>query len=146
MEGGDDITRFTIDWANCRVTCPQGQSSTAWLPHQDHYGNPLITVKFSRSACRTCPARRLCTKADVVARPLTWRPEAEHTTLHAARRAQQTPEWKAASAARSGAEATLSQAIGACELRQAHSIGQAKNHLQHVLTATINVGRVYDHL
>lgn len=147
IDGGYDITTFKIDWANHTVTCPQGQTSTAWLPHQDGYGNALISVKFARPTCLACPARHLCTQADVVGRRLTLRLEAEHNALQAARQAQTTDEWKAAYKARAGIEGTLSQGIRAFEVRQSRYVGLAKTHLQHILTAAaMNVGRVYDHL
>jgi transposase len=46
-------------------------------------------------------------------------------------------------ALRAGVEGTLSQGIRAFGLRQARYLGQAKTHLQHVITATaINVVRL----
>jgi transposase len=146
-EGAYDITTFEIDWANHTVTCPQGHTSSAWLPHSDRYGNRLISVKFARQTCLDCHARQRCTQGDGVGRRLTLHPEAEHEALQAARQAQQTTEWKAAYAARAGIEGTLSQGMRAFELRQSRYVGQAKTHLQHILTAAaINVERVYDHL
>ena len=111
VEDAYDITTFEIDWANHSVTCPQGHVSVAWLPHQDRYGNQLISVKFPRQTCLDCAARPLCTAGDVVGRRLTLHPEAEHKALQAARQAQQTAEWKAEYEARAGIEATLSQGI-----------------------------------
>lgn len=38
--------------------------------------------------------------------------------------------------ARAGIEGTLSQAVRRCEMRRSRSIGLARTHLQHLLTAT----------
>ena len=68
-----------------------------------------------------------------------------HEALQAARRAQTTPEFRLRYAARAGIEGTHEQAIRRCGLRQCRYIGQAKAHLQHILSATaINVIRLGD--
>jgi transposase len=56
--------------------------------------------------------------------------------LQAARARQASAEFKAAYATRAGIEGTLSQGIRAFEMRRSRYIGQAKTHVQHVLTAT----------
>jgi transposase len=60
---------------------------------------------------------------------------------------QHTPEFKKRYAMRAGIEGTLSQGIRAFGLRQARYLGEAKKHLQHLITATaINVARLLDWL
>jgi transposase len=60
-----------------------------------------------------------------------------------ARQQQQTHEWKKQYDQRAGIEGTLSQGIRGYQLRQARYIGQAKTHLQNVLTAAaINLVRI----
>ena len=75
-----DLSRFTIDWAARTVTCPEGRTNTSWTPHLDAWNNAVISVKFSRTDCRLCPTRALCTRAASGApRHLTLRPHADHT-------------------------------------------------------------------
>jgi transposase len=63
--------------------------------------------------------------------------------IQAARQRQQTAEFKTEYARRAGIEGTHTQAIRRCGLRHCRYIGQAKTHVQHVLTATaINLVRV----
>jgi hypothetical protein len=60
-----------------------------------------------------------------------------------ARQRQTTPDFKAAYAARSGIEGSLSQGIRVCELSQARYRGQTKTRLQNALIATaLNLLRV----
>ena len=80
-------------------------------------------------------------------RQLTLRPPAQHAAIQAARLRQHTPEFKKRYAIRAGIEGTLSQGIRAFGLRQARYLGEAKTHLQHLITATaINVARLLDWL
>jgi transposase len=66
-----------------------------------------------------------------------------HEALQAARREQTTDEFRSRYAARAGIEGTHEQAIRRCGLRQCRSIGEAKSHPQHLLTAVaINVVRL----
>jgi len=139
---GYDISCFTIDWEAQKVTCPQGQTSRQWIPAQDAWNNATIHVQFARSGCLRCASRADCTRAKRDPRELTLRPRAEHEALQAARRQQQTPEWKAAYNVRAGVEGTLSQGVRAFELRQSRYIGLARTHLQHILTAAaMNIAR-----
>jgi hypothetical protein len=39
---GFDVSDFTIDWENQRVTCPNGQTSQVWADSQDKAGHPRI--------------------------------------------------------------------------------------------------------
>lgn len=142
-----DLSDFTIDWRGKQVTCPNGKSSTCWCPHTDQWNNAVITVKFSRSDCRSCALRHLCTKAKTEPRHLSLRPQAEHEALQAARAEQKTAEWQARYAQRAGIEGTLSQGVRAFELRETRYIGLAKTRLQHVfMAAAINIVRLMDWL
>jgi transposase len=68
-----------------------------------------------------------------------------HEALQAARRRQETEEFRQQYAARAGIDGTHEQAILRCRLRRCRYIGQSKAHLQHVLTAAaINVIRLDD--
>jgi transposase len=75
---------------------------------------------------------------------LLFRSQAQHEALQAARQQQTTPEWKKAYDRRPGIEGTISQGARAFGLRQARYIGQAKTHLQNILTAAaINISRIF---
>ena len=55
--------------------------------------------------------------------------------MPAARKRQRTREFKAAYAARSGIEGSLSEGVWVSDLRRSRYVGQAKTHLQHILSA-----------
>jgi len=139
-----DLSQFTIDWPTRTVTCPQGRTNTSWTPHPDAWGNPVITVKFSRTDCRLCPSRSRCTRAVAGApRFLQLRPHADHQVLQDVRQHQQTEAWQRRYRRRAGIEGTLSQAVRAFELRRTRYCGLPKTHLQHVATAVaINLVRL----
>jgi transposase len=144
---GFDIAHFTIDWEAKRVTCPEGKTSVLWKPTQDRWGNEVIHTEFARRECLACPSRPLCTRATTEGRELTLRPREQHEALQAARRQQETAEWKAEYAVRAGVEGTLSQGVRGFGLRRCRYIGLAKTRLQHVATAAaINVYRISDWL
>ena len=93
--------------------------------------------------CKRCPKRELCAGKDKVCRTLTLRPELQYKALHRAREREQTAEYGMEYARRAGIEGTISQGTRGFGLRRVRYIGQAKIHLQHVLTATaINLVRV----
>ncbi len=140
---GYDVSAFRVDWDAQHVTCPQGNTSQCWTPHQDHWGNAVISVKFSHTDCRLCANRAACTKAKTAPRCLTLRPQADHQALHQARQRQATEEWQRRYHQRAGIEGTLAQGIRAFGLRRCRYIGLARTHLQHVATAAaINLVRL----
>jgi transposase len=142
---GFDISHFAIDWEARRVTCPEGKMSTMWKPGQDRWGNEVIHTEFARRECLACPSRALCTRATTEGREMTLRPRELHEALQAARREQETAEWKAEYARRAGVEGTLSQGVRGFGLRRCRYVGLAKARLQHVATgAAINVYRISD--
>ncbi|WP_204137732.1 IS1182 family transposase [Halomicronema sp. CCY15110] len=140
---GYDLSQFQIDWEKQQVTCPEGKQSQCWTPSKDAWNNSTIRIKFSRTDCRLCPHRDLCTKGKSEPRSLTLRPQAEHEAIQAVRRAQLTEEWKSRYNVRAGIEGTLSQGIRVFGMRRTRYIGLAKTHLQHLLTAAaMNVVRL----
>jgi transposase len=141
--GAYDLTQFAIDWQAQRATCPQGHTATTWTPHQDAWGTDVITVKFSRTDCRLCGQRSLCTRAKAGPRHLTLRPAADHQAIQDGRLRQQSASWQACYRRRAGIEGTLSQGVRAFGLRSARYLGLAKVRLQHVLTAiAVNLVRL----
>jgi transposase len=144
---GFAVACFGIDWEHQQVTCPQGQVSRVWSEGQDAFDNPFVYVRFERDTCLACPCRMQCTHGADNPRTLKFRPQAQYEALQQARQRQTTPEFKERYAARAGVEGTLSQATRALALRRSRYIGQAKTHLQHILTAVaINLARFVDWL
>jgi len=73
---------------------------------------------------------------------VTLRVQTDHEMLQRTRRLQTTPEWKARYERRAGIEGTISQGTRGFGLRRSRYIGEAKTHLQHILTASaINLVR-----
>ena len=103
----------------------------------------MITVQFSRTACRTCCQRTHCTKSEFIPRKLTFRPQDQFQVLELARQRQQTLAFKDKYKQRAGIEGTLSQAVRVGDIRYARYAGLAKTHLQHLATAAgINLARI----
>ena len=139
---GYDLTHFTVDWQTHQVVCPQGKQNTCWTQHLDAWGTPVISVKFSRTDCRLCPVRSLCTKSAEAPRHVTLRVQTDHEMLQQIRGLQTTSEWKARYERRAGIEGTISQGTRGFGLRRSRYIGEEKTHLQHLLTAgAINLVR-----
>jgi Transposase DDE domain/Transposase domain (DUF772) len=140
---GYALGAFLIDWEVCQARCPQGQTSIRWTPGRDVSGDPVVRIRFHAATCRACPVRQACTRAKNAPRQLTVRPQAHHEAIQAARQRRETAAFTAHYARRAGIEGTHTQAIQRCGLRQCRYIGQAKTHLQHVLTTTaLNLVRV----
>jgi transposase len=140
---GFEGRHFAVDWVAQQVTCPAGCTSTQWTPSVDPRGQARIKVAFARHDCTPCAQRQACTKAVIVARTLTLRPQEQYEALQAARQRQGTEEFKQRYALRAGIEGTLSQGTRAFGLRRSRYAGQTKTHLQHILTgAALNYVRV----
>ena len=140
---GFDIAHFAIDWEAGRVTCPEGQTSTLWKPGRDRWGNAVIHTEFARSVCLACRSRPQCTRATTEGREMTLRPREQHEALQAARRQQETTEWKGEYAMRAGIEGTLSEGVRGFGLRRCRYVGLAKAGLQHIFTAAaMNLSRL----
>ena len=60
---GYELRHFAIDWDGERVTCPRGKTSVSWRTIRAADGAPRIQALFSRTDCKVCPARALCTPA-----------------------------------------------------------------------------------
>ena len=136
---------FVVDWERQVVTCPAGKQSISWLPNTYPQNGQAFEARFARKDCTPCPFRPQCTKAEKEPRIIGLQAREHHEALQAARREQTTDEFRSRYAARAGIEGTHEQAIRRCGLRQCRYIGEAKAHLQHILTAAaINVVRLSD--
>ncbi|MDX3588791.1 transposase [Streptomyces europaeiscabiei] len=137
---------FHIDFDFRQVTCPQGQVSAGWhgpYPTSSPTAAPLTVARFTKSPCRPCPARTQCTSTADNARTVGIPPRKLRDLQLRVRAEQQTPEWKARYAVRSGVEGTVNEFAHGHGTRRCRYRGQSKAHVQHVLTAiAINIERL----
>ncbi|MFJ9908658.1 transposase [Streptomyces sp. NPDC101152] len=137
---------FHIDYDRQQVTCPQGQVSQGWhgpYPTSSPTAAPLIVARFTKSQCHPCPARAQCTTSRESHRTVGFPPRELRDLQLRVRAEQQTPEWKARYAVRSGVEGTVNEFAHGHGMRRCRYRGQGKVHLQHVLTAiAINIERL----
>jgi transposase len=144
---GFEHSQFRVDWDRRVVTCPQGKESFSFLPSTSLKNGRAWEARFSREDCTPCPYRSQCTRAKKEPRIIGLLARDQYEALQAARRRQETEEFREQYAARAGIEATHEQAIRRCGLRHARYIGMTKVHLQHVITAAaINLVRLADWL
>lgn len=132
---GFSAQNFVIDWEQKQATCPEGQLSSSWTPALDRVKNEVIKIKFGKHECGVCPSVAKCTRSQPARRTITIRPQAQHEALLAGRQREESAEYKQEYARRAGIEGTIAQAVRTCGLRRSHYYGQAKIHLQHLLTA-----------
>ncbi|WP_119072069.1 IS1182 family transposase [Aggregatilinea lenta] len=147
-EGAFDLTCFEIDWEQKRARCPMGNVTRYWNEGIGKHGKPNVTTAFDPRDCRVCEALSHCTrKATFRARNLTFPHKTEFLALQAARKRQQTEDFKLQYHARAGVEGLISQAMGTLGMRRNRYCGQGKTHLQHVATAAaINLLRAVNWL
>ena len=143
VAGGFDVRQFVINWDQQYATCPAGHTSIRWRPAIENRDNEVIKMKCSSTDCRPWLHRSQCTRAQrYPRRTITVRPREPYDALKAARERQSTATFAQAYARRAGIEGTLSYGIRACGLRRSRSIGLARTHVQHVLTAAaMNLAR-----
>src|SRR5512142_72740 len=140
---GFDKGSFVVDWDREVVTCPAGKESISWLPNTYPQNGMVFEARFACKDCTPCPSRSRCTKAEKEPRIIGLQAREHHEALQGARREQTTDEFRSRYAARAGIEGMREQAIRRCGLRRCRYIGEAKAHLQHLLTvAAINVVRL----
>ncbi len=138
--------QFQVDWEQQQVTCPGGKQSQRWGEGEEN-GRTVLHVYFARPDCQAGALRADCTRAQQQGRHLTLPTQAGYEALRAARERSGSKAFAAAYAARAGVEGTHSQAVRRCGVRQCRYVGEAKTHLQHVLTAAaIDLVRVGDWL
>lgn len=141
--GGFAARDFRIDWEQQQAICPAGKVSNSWTPAVDRFTNDVIKIKFATTDCQACPSCEQCTRSTPPRRTITIRPRAQHEALQEGRKREQTAAFKDQYAKRAGVEGTISQSVRTCDVRRTRYIGQAKVHLQHLMTAAIlNVMRI----
>lgn len=143
---GYDRDDFHIDFERREVTCPQGQVSAGWhgpYPTSSPTAAPLIVARFTKSQCHPCPVRTQCTSSRDGARNIGFPPRELRDLQIRVRAEQQTPDWKARHAVRSGIEGTMNEFAHGHGMRRCRYHGEPKAHLQHVLTAiAVNIERL----
>jgi transposase len=142
---GDGFAReqFHIDFDKRQVTCPRGKTSGNWLelPSQA----PYTLVRFDKRYCDPCPDRERCTRSRE-GRSITFLPRHLHERQQNNRAQQQDPQWLRTYGSRAGVEGTMSEIVNGHAGRHCRYRGQAKTHVQHVLTAiAINIERLDAH-
>ena len=143
VEGGDDLTRFEIDWRHERARCPQGKLSSGWSARGEGTGRTYVRILFRPADCGACSGRALCTRNRHQARTLTLQPRAQHEALQDLRQRLASKEGRRRYARRAGIEGTLAQGVRAFGLRRSRYRGLAKAHRQPVATAAaLNLERL----
>jgi transposase len=132
---GITISQFALDWDAQQATCPQGKVSRTWSPALDAHDNEMVVIRFHPDDCTVCSRQADCTQAKRGARTISIRTRPYHEAIQAARAQQQTREFRAEYARRAGVEGTFAQGNHLSDLRHARYLGQAKVHLQHLITA-----------
>jgi len=89
---------------------------------------------FGIRDCKVCPAQASCT--GTTRRTLTLHPKEQMQALFAARKREETDEFKDLYRRRAGIEGTHSQGVRTMGLRRSRYIGLRKTHLGHVAIAT----------
>ncbi|MEU8520929.1 transposase [Streptomyces sp. NPDC048577] len=100
-------------------------------------------ARFTKSQCRPCPVRTRCTSTADSARTLGFPPRELRDLQLRVRAEQQTLDWKARYAVRSGVEGTINEFAHGHGMRHCRYREQPTTHLQHVLTAiAVNIERL----
>ncbi len=134
-DGGFDISQFGIDWEVEVATCPEGKRTRYWSCARDPHARDVIAARFDKADCVACLSRSYCTRSKTTGREITLRPRMQFEALQVALRRQSTEKFDALYDARAGVEGAHSQGVHDCGLRRSRYIGEAKTHLQHVITA-----------
>lgn len=142
---GEGFSRddFHIDFDKRQVTCPRGKTSGNWLelPSQA----PYTLVRFDQRYCDPCPDRDRCTRSRE-GRSINFLPRHLYERQVENLAQQQDPQWLRTYGSRAGVEGTMNEITNGHAGRHCRYRGQAKTHVQHVLTAiAINLERLDAH-
>lgn len=134
---------FLVDWQQQQAVCPAGKTSSSWSDAKTETAKQVVKIKFSVKDCQVCSFRADCTKSKRVRRTLTILPEVQYESQRKIREREKTAEYRKEYQRRSRIEGTISQAVRGFGIRRSRYLGQAKTHLQQVVSATaINFVRV----
>ena len=130
---GFKLADFRIDREARCATCPAGQVSTKCAVRTERDGSRSLQFRFPTAVCAACPLRPQCMTSATGGRNLSI---SEHYERLVARRAEaRTPAFRAKLRTRAGIEATLSELVRRHGLRRHRYRGDAKRHVEHLLTA-----------
>ena len=130
---------FQIDLAAQMATCPQGQTVTGTAA--TIHGEPVLQFHFARATCELCPLFARCVRSKEYGRTVTV--DAYESYRQAARRQQETAEFKALYPLRSRVERKQAELVGQ-GLRETRYLGRAKRRLQRLWTAAaVNLKRLF---
>jgi transposase len=110
-QNGYALANFSIDWEHEQARCPQGQTSSSWTPTWTR-NQKIIKIKFGFAICGACPVRSEVVRASK-RRSLSLRRQEAHVALDAARKLEQTEEFKQEYAQRAGVEGVHAEASAA---------------------------------
>ncbi|MFL6120010.1 transposase [Actinophytocola sp.] len=100
-------------------------------------------ARFTKGQCQPCPVRIQCTTSRDGARNVDFPPRELRDLQLRIHAKQQTPDWQARYAIRSGVESTINEFAHGHGMRRCRYRGQPKAHLQHVFTAiAMNIERL----
>jgi hypothetical protein len=132
---------FMIDLAVDTVTCPHGQTTTAFTVTKDNQGRPVKTFVFDRPTCEACPLFERCVHSKTQGRSITL--HYHEDLLQAAHQRQATTEFKDTYRQRSAVERKVAE-LADHGAKLARYLGVAKNVLQAQWTgAAINLKRLF---
>ncbi|MER5348571.1 transposase [Streptomyces mirabilis] len=108
---------------------------------------PLVVARFTKGQCQPCPVRARRTASRETARNVSFPPRELRDLQVRIRAEQQTPDWQARFAVRSGVEGTVNEFAHGRGMRRCRCRcrcrEQPKAHLQHVFTAiAVNIERL----
>jgi transposase len=140
---GFATSNFTLHWEERSALCPAGKKSVTWERMKDRNGQPLIRIGFDPRDCGSCKQRASCTQSQPPRRRIKVPEQPVFEEQQAARGREKTEAFAREYGKRAGVEGTLSQGVRGCGLRRCRYVGEAKTHLQHLLTAAgLNLLRV----
>ena len=144
---GFAASEFELNWEQQQAVCPEGKASVSWTPAVDRFKNEVIKIKFGTKECQACPSCAKCTRSTPARRTITVRPQAQYEALQAGRAREETEAYRIEYTKRAGVEGSISQGVRSCEVRRSRYIGEARTHLQHLMTgAAMNVVRMLNWL
>jgi hypothetical protein len=131
---------FQIDLEQQTATCPQDQTVVA-NKGSSRDGLPTLRFDFPRATCAACPLFERCVKSKSAGRTVNTHPYEAY--LQAARRRQQTDEFKLIYPLRSAIERKQSEQVQH-GLRNTRYLGHPKRQLQRLWQAAeVNLSRLF---
>jgi transposase len=128
-----DKSAFQIDLQQGTATCPQGHTVSG-RPDSRGKGKPRQQFTFAREVCEACPLFQRCVRSKTNGRTVNTHPC--ETYLQAARRRQQTPEFRTIYRQRSAVERQQAELVHH-GLRHTRYVGAAKRRLQRLWIAAV---------